>query len=103
MKNLTVSDNSILFSKYGELIRITPCGDNAIRFQAFPGGSVIKEDYTLMPKKSVPVITENERSVCMQCSGLKVSLEDNGKVTFYYNGEKIIEEKPDKQQNTLEQ
>lgn len=95
MKNLTVSDNSILFSKYGELIRITPCGDNAIRFQAFPGGSVIEEDYTLMPKKSVPVITENERSVCMQCLGLKVSLEDNGKVTFYYNGEKIIEEKPE--------
>lgn len=31
----------------------------------------------------------------MQCSGLKVSLEDNGKVTFYYNGEKIIEEKPE--------
>lgn len=95
MKNLTVSDNSILFSKYGELIRITPCGDNAIRFQAFPGGSIIEEDYTLMPKKSVPVITENERSVCMQCSGLKVSLEDNGKVTFYYNGKKIIEEKPE--------
>lgn len=95
MNNLVVSDNQILFSRQGELVRITPCGENAIRFQAFPGGSVINENYTLMPKESQSVITENERSVCMQCGGLKLLLEDKGKVTFYYNDKKIIEEKPE--------
>lgn len=95
MKNLIVSDNQILFSRQGELVRLTPCGENAIRFQAFPGGSVINEDYTLMPQKINSVITENERSVCMQCGGLKVILEDRGKVIFYYNDKKIIEEKPE--------
>lgn len=88
MNNLVVSDNQILFSRQGELVRITPCGENAIRFQAFPGGSVINENYTLMPKESQSVITENERSVCMQCGGLKLLLEDKGKVTFYYNDKK---------------
>lgn len=55
MNNLVVSDNQILFSRQGELVRITPCGENAIRFQAFPGGSVINENYTLMPKESQSV------------------------------------------------
>lgn len=95
MKNLVVSDNQILFSRQGELVRLTPCGENAIRFQAFPDGSLINEDYTLMPKKSESVITENERCVTMQCGGLKALLEDNGKVTFFYDDKKIVEEKPE--------
>lgn len=95
MKNLVVSDNQILFSRQGELVRLTPCGENAIRFQAFPNGSVINEDYTLMPQKSESVITENERCITMQCGGLKVLFEENGKVTFFYEDKKIIEEKPE--------
>lgn len=95
MKNLVVSDNQMLFSRQGELVRLTPCGESAIRFQAFPGGSVINEDYTLMPQIINSVITENEQSVCMQCGCLKVILEDRGKVIFYYNDKKIIEEKPE--------
>lgn len=95
MKNLVVSDNQILFSRQGELVRLTPCGENAIRFQAFPDGILINENYTLMPQKSKSVITENERCVTMQCGGLKVLLEENGKVTFFYDDKKIIEEKPE--------
>ena len=33
MNNITVTDNSILCSRKGELVRISACGENAIRFQ----------------------------------------------------------------------
>ena len=47
MKKVTIKDNSILFSRKGELVRISACGENAIRFQGFPDGKVIDEDYNL--------------------------------------------------------
>lgn len=35
MDNLVVKDNEILLMRYTELIRISACGNNAIRFQSF--------------------------------------------------------------------
>ena len=88
MKNLVVKDNELLYMRYTELIRISGCGDNAIRFQAFPDCRVIDEDYTLMPKSTDVSITENEGSVTLTCGRLCVKLDADGKLTFYSDGKK---------------
>ena len=92
MKGTTVSKNQILFSRNGELVRITPCADHAIRFQGFPGGRMIEENYTLMPQNVDACVEEGENSVSMTCGSLTVTLEQSGKVTFTCNGKKILEE-----------
>jgi alpha-D-xyloside xylohydrolase len=81
--------------RYTELIRITPCGNNAIRFQSFPDCRVIDENYTLMPQKADAKIEEFEDYATLTCGILKVKIEPNGKLTFYKNGTVILEEKPE--------
>ena len=39
MKNTKMQENKIFFTHAGELVRIAPCGKNAIRFTAFPAGA----------------------------------------------------------------
>ena len=95
MNNVTICKNEILFSRKGELVRITPCGKDAIRFQSFPDCSVIDKNYTLIPGKSDAVIDNQDNCVLMKCGNLEAKLERNGKATFYYDGRKIIEEKPE--------
>lgn len=36
MTNITVTENQILFSKKGEIVRLTACSENAIHFQGCP-------------------------------------------------------------------
>lgn len=92
MKNIVINKNEILFSRSGELVRLTPCADNAIRFQGFPDCSVIDENYTLMPQDVDCEIEEGDNFVSMTQGKTKVVLRNNGKVTFYYDGKIILEE-----------
>ncbi len=95
MKNIIINENEILFSRHCELVRITPCHKNAIRFQAFPDCRIIDENYTLMPQSADAEIAEEENSVSMTVGNLTVKLERNGKVTFYNGNQVILEEKPE--------
>lgn len=95
MKNIVINKNEILFSRHCELVRITPCHKNAIRFQAFPDCRIIDEDFTLMPQSADAEIAEKENSVSMTVGNLTINLERNGKVTFYCNNNVILEEKPE--------
>lgn len=95
MKNIVINKNEILFSRSGELVRLTPCADNAIRFQGFPDCSVIDENYTLMPQDVDCEIEEGDNFVSMTQGKTKVVLRNNGKVTFYYDGKIILEEQPE--------
>ena len=95
MNNLVIKENELLYMRYTELIRITACGNNAIRFQSFPDCQVIDENYTLMPQNKDAEIEEFENYVTFRCGTLKVKLEPDGKLTFYNNEKKILEEKPE--------
>ena len=95
MENLTIKNNELLLMRYTELIRITSCGNNAIRFQSFPDCRVIDEDYTLMPQTATAEIEEFPNYATLTCGTLKVKVEPNGKLTFFANDKKIIEEKPE--------
>ena len=63
MENLVIKENELLLMRYTELIRITACGNNAIRFQSFPDCQVIDENYTLMPQKKQAEIEEYDNFV----------------------------------------
>lgn len=95
LKNIVIHKNEILFSRYGELVRITPCHNHTIRFQAFPDCRIVDEDFTLMPQSAEAKIIEEDNFVCMTVGNLKAKLEQNGKVTFYYCDHVILEEKPE--------
>ncbi len=95
MNNLKVTENKILFSRIGELVRITPCHKNAIRFEAFPDCSEYDENFTLMPQSAQCSITQEDYCVKMTAGCLEVKLENSGKLTFYKDGNVILEEKPE--------
>ena len=95
MNNLTIKDNEILFTRYTELVRITACGKNAIRFQGFPDNQVIEENYTLMPQDTDAVIEDLGYCVTLTNGTLKVKLEENGKLTFYIGDKAVLREKPE--------
>jgi len=95
MKNTRIVDNQIYFSRQGELIKLSSCGENTIRFQGFPDGKEIEENYTLLPGNAPVEIEEKEHHISMQCGTMRADLWENGKLTFYCNGNKILEEKPE--------
>ena len=95
MKNTVINENEIRFSRHCELVRITPCHKNAIRFQAFPDCRVIDENFTLMPQEARAKISEEENAVMMRVGDLTARLQRNGKVTFIKSGKTILEEKPE--------
>ena len=95
MKNTRIVDNQIYFSRQGELIKLSSCGENSIRFQGFPDGKEIQENYTLLPGTAPVEIEEGEHHISMRCGTMRADLWENGKLTFYCNGNKILEEKPE--------
>ena len=95
MKNTKIQNGAILYSKAEELIRITPCHNNAIRFESFFDCKENDENYTLMPQGGDASIVEQDGSVTMSVGTLSVKLEQNGKVTFFSGNKVLIEEKPE--------
>lgn len=95
MKNIVIRENEIQFSRPGELVRITPCHKNAIRFEAFPDCAAFRENFTLLPQEAGAQISETDRDVTMTVGETSVTLEQNGKVTFRHEGKTILREKPE--------
>ena len=95
MKNTVITDRQIIFSRAEELVRITPCHQNAIRFEAFPDCRAFDEDHTLLPQTAECRVEERDYCVFMTVGRLKMQLEQNGKITVYKDGEVIMEEQPE--------
>ncbi len=95
MKNTVIKDNEILFSRQGELVRLTPCHKNAVRFQAFPDCRVADKDFTFTPQQAQSEIKQSDNAVFMTAGKLTARLERNGKITFFSGDKVILEEKPE--------
>jgi alpha-D-xyloside xylohydrolase len=93
MENIRTNHNEVIFKRNEDVVRLTPCAENAIRFEAFPGGEIFEENFTLMPQDAECEISEKDNCVFMRVGNLNAQLEDNGKITFYKNGKTILEEK----------
>ena len=93
MYNLDIRDKELLFRREGELIRISPCGRNAIRFQSFPGGRVPEENYNLMPQDEEAVITDHGHCVTLTCGDLTATLNGGGWVSYTYRERPLFADK----------
>ncbi len=89
-------NHSVCYDRNGETLRLTPCGRNAVRVEAFPDGNIFDENYTLLPQEPEEYeLDEREYCVFLTCGDMKVQLETNGKLTAYYRGRVILEELPE--------
>ena len=88
MKNLITDKSYVIYKRNEDVIRLTPCAENAIRFEAFPGGEIFEESFTLMPQVAECEISEKDNCVFMSVGSLKAQLEENGKITFSKNGKR---------------
>ena len=88
MNNLTVKNNELIYMRYTELISITPCGKNSIRFRAFPDCKADEESYTLIPRGGECIIKEYDRYATLTNGTLTVKLEENGKLYLTIDGVK---------------
>ena len=95
MNKITVTENTILFSRKGELVKISACGENAIRFQGFPDCQLIEENYNLMPQNTDSVIENYDDWALMVCGKLKCVIGRSGRVVFYSGEKEILTEKPE--------
>ncbi|MBR5827301.1 MAG: hypothetical protein IKY78_09490, partial [Clostridia bacterium] len=95
MVKVKVTENSVLFSRKGELVRVSAVGRNALRFQGFPDCQVIEEDYNLMPQNAEAVIEDKGHWGTITCGKLKCVINGSGRVEFFSDGRKILEEKPE--------
>lgn len=84
-----ITDNSILYSMNKELIFITPCGKNAIRFRSFPSHNVIDESYNLNPQCVDCVIDEYDNHITMMQGTLMLRLDENGRLHFFITARKF--------------
>ena len=90
--NVMVRNGEIEITLANEVIKITACGNNAIRFQAFPGCKVVDTNYNLMPCSVEAEIEQSENCVSMRNGALLVAVK-NGEVQFYINKKCVISEK----------
>lgn len=95
MDGAVITENKILYHRDGELVRIMPCGRNAIRFEAFPDEKEFDENYTLMPQNTDCKVDGHSDFVTMTVGTLSIKLERRGKIVFYKDGKVILEEKPE--------
>ncbi len=87
--------NGILYPMKKELLQITPCGKNAIRFRSFPAHEVIDENYNLLPQEVSASVSESENAVTLTVGTLTAELCENGKVTFFCDGRVLLSEQPE--------
>ncbi len=95
MEPFICNENGILYKNGEELIRVTPCAENAVRFEAFPQGEAFTEDFTLLPGRAPCSFEERGYCVFITVGSVRLQLERSGKVTVYYNGRSVLEEQPE--------
>lgn len=95
MNSIRVNKNEMLLSRRGELVRVSACGRNAIRFQSFPDCKVIDEDYNLLPQDVECTVEDNGTWGTITCGNLKAVIGTSGRIVFYRDGKEILAEKPE--------
>ena len=90
-----VKDNMIYFIRQGEVVRLSVCGENSIRFQASPNGKISEENWTLTPVHGNGRAWTEEKRAIIETGDMRAEIYENGKLIYYRAGKKILEEKPE--------
>lgn len=87
-----VKNNEIYFMRQGEVVKLSACGENSIRFQASPNCSISEQNWTLEPQRvKASAVIEGERAV-LETGKMRAELYGNGRVAYYFEGRRILEE-----------
>ncbi len=86
-------ENRLYFAREGELVCLSACGRDSIRFQASPNGSILDQDYTLMPREMAGEIQIDKDRASIGNGNLRAVIYGNGRVEFYWNDKRILREK----------
>ena len=86
-------DNMLYFTREGEIVRLSACGKDSLRFQASPNCTISEQDFTLMPQNTTAEITISENQASIQNGALRADIYGNGRVEYFYRGQKILREK----------
>ena len=90
-----IINNEIHFMRAGEAVIISSCGKNSIRFRSSANCHITDENWTLLPcPSSAKAWAENDRAI-LETGIMRAEIYGNGKVIYYSNGKKIIEELPE--------
>lgn len=90
---ISIQNNEIYFTRFGEAVRISGCGDGCIRFQASPAAKIIEQNWTLMPQPSDARAYPTDFGAALETGNLRAELYKNGRIIFYKNGNMILREK----------
>lgn len=88
-----INDGMLFLSRAGELVRLSACGKDSIRFQSSANCVIADQDFTLMPQKIDAQITVNDDIAIMKNGDMEAKLYPNGRVEFYFKGSLILREK----------
>ena len=88
-----INDGMLFLSRAGELVRLSACGKDSIRFQSSANCVIADQDFTLMPQKIDAQITVNDDIAIMKNGDMEARLYPNGRVEFYFKGSLILREK----------
>lgn len=82
----------LYFIREGEIVRLSACGSDAVRFQASPNCKITERDFTLMPRKSNAEITVENGRASLKNGDMLAVLYANGRVEYYFKGKRILRE-----------
>ena len=88
-------NNAIYFSQQGEMVKISACGRNCIRFQSSANCDINDEDWTLMPQNVDATAWTEDGYAVLETGNMRAEIYRNGKTVYYRNGKRILEEKPE--------
>ncbi len=94
MNNVKITGNEIWFNRPGEIVKISPCGKNAIRFQASANCKILDLNYTLMPQEADGKAYTKDNKAILEVGNLRAELYSNGRAAFFKDGKKFLIEKP---------
>lgn len=86
-------DNMLYFIREGELVRLSACGKDSLRFQASPNCKISEQDYTLMPQHKAAEISIEENQASIQNGNMCAHIYGNGRVEYFYCDRRILREK----------
>ncbi len=88
-----ITNDSIYFTRAGEVVRLSAAGPDSIRLQASPSCDIKELNYTLTPL-SVPSTAQiMDHKAVLETGSLRAEIFENGRVIFYYKGKQILREK----------
>lgn len=91
----TVQDDKLFFRRSGEAGCLCACGDNCIRFRAAPSGTLVDQNWTLLPGTAPANAWVEEGRAVLETGTMRAELYENGRTVYYKDGQKILEELSD--------